>query len=381
MISSPIHVLHVVNSLQPGGMENGIVNLAHHLPPRLIHTSVACLEQPGSFAERLPSGCVVHLLGKGDAFTMAAVERLRAVIQQTRPQILHTHNLGPLIYAVLAAGARTAGPVILQGEHAELDAEELRIRRLWQRRVLYRAVACVHTVSDSLRRQLQRTGLRARHMEVLRNGVDVEWFKPGDGLDARRKLGLPASAQVIGLVGRFGPYKRHDFLLDAFGRVAAGNPGVHLLLVGGGGPEEGRVRALVAQHPQRERIHVCGLQRDLRCYYQAMNLLVIPSLNEGLSNVLLEAMAMGIPSLAHDACGNSEIILDGVTGRVMPMTHAGELAEAIARSLLEPEKLVAMGQASRVTTEREHSIDRMMERYTHLYERLTVGRGTMGQAM
>jgi glycosyltransferase involved in cell wall biosynthesis len=365
----PIRVLHLVNSLEPGGMENGVVNLARHLPPEEFATGVCCLEREGAFAARLPATTPVFVLGKGGGFSLAAARRLRETLARERPDVLHTHNLGPLIYAALATRGGF-GPAILQGEHAQLAPEELSPKRLWQRRVLFRCARCVHTVSSSLRDDLRRAGLPGGHVEVLLNGVDTGRFQPGDRAAARQQTGLPAEAVILGMVGRFGPFKRHALLVEAFHALGQRLASAHLLIVGAGGPEEANVRAQAAGSPLAGRIHFTGLQRDLRPFYQAMDLLVVPSVNEGLSNTLLEAMASGVPALAHDACGNAEVITPGVDGVVAALESPGRLAVLLEELLRQPARLVEMGRNARAKAERDYSLERMMAGYAALYRRL-----------
>src|SRR6187551_2028213 len=99
---TPLRVLHVVTSLEPGGMENGVCNLANALALRGIETTVACLERSGPFADRLPNPKAVEILGKRNGFSPRATLALWKTIRRLRPHVVHTHNLGPLIYGSLA---------------------------------------------------------------------------------------------------------------------------------------------------------------------------------------------------------------------------------------------------------------------------------------
>lgn len=365
-MNTAIPVLHVVLSLEPGGMENGVVNLANGLDDQEFRIEVCCLNRAGDFASRLKNRKMVRVLDKQPGFSWTAVRRLREVFKQVQPAIIHTHNLGTLIYSVLARPGKACLP-ILHGEHAEFAPADLTLRRRIQRALLYGRVEKIVPVSDSLGEHLIAHGAPASKIVAINNGVDTERFVPGDRAAARQRLGLPQGAVVLGMVGRFGPYKRHDLLLGAFEQLAKVNQDAHLLFVGGGGPEEGRVRQLVEHSPARARILWAGFQQDPRSHYQAMDLLVLPSFNEGMSNAALEAMASAVPVLCHTACGHADIIQDGENGYVCKIEHADGLARLLAELLNRREELAATGRSGRDFVVQKLSWQRMREAYASLY--------------
>ena len=359
-------ILHVVNSLEPGGMENGVVNMARALEPCGFEIHIACLERRGAFAGRLPHPGRVTVLGKARGFSPSAALRLAAAISRLRPDAIHSHNLGALIYASLATlgGRRTA---LIHGEHSQLTADELSPRRLRQRRWFYRACRAIHTVSHPMRDELLALGFSAEKISVIPNGVDTAHFAPGDRAAARAALGLPADAVCIGIVGRFGPFKRHAVLLDAFAEIAARFPAAHLVVAGTGGSTEPAVRAHALASPHAARIHWLGFQSDPRACYQALDLLAIPSANEGLSNVALEAMACAVPVLANSGCGHEHIITSGTDGLIAGLATPAALTAQLAALLAQPERLVDFGQKARTKTLRDFSIDAMADAYASLY--------------
>ena len=378
MPQAPIRVLHVVNSLEPGGMENGVVNVASRLDPAAFQVQVCCLERVGKFAARLPGHVPVQVLNKQPGFSVWTVFSLARVIAQFGPSVLHTHNLGPLIYASLAKGLGQWQP-ILHGEHSQLNEDELSPRRMRQRRWLYHGCRCVHTVSESLRHHLLELGLTSEKWEVIANGVDTQRFRAGDRAAARRSLGLPGEGLVVGMVGRFGLLKRHTLLLDSFALLAQRMDNVRLLIVGGGGPEEQRVIEQAKASKVSARIHLAGFQNDTAPFYQAMDLLVVPSVNEGLSNAVLEAMASGIPAVCHTACGNAEVITSGADGFVAPLDNVEALAAQLQETLASPARLAWMGQKAREKVVGRFSLATMAENYARLYRELVVGSRPINQ--
>ena len=366
-----MRILHVVNSLEPGGMENGVVNMARALEPRGFEIHVACVEHRGVFAERLPHPRRVTVLGKTGGFSPRAALRLATEITRLRPDVLHSHNLGALIYASLATGGGRRATLI-QGEHSQLTPGEITPRRLRQRRWLYRACRAVHTVSHPMRDELLALGFSAEKISVIPNGVDTAHFTPGDRRAARRTLALPEDAVCIGIVGRFGPFKRHAVLLDAFDEIAARFPAAHLVIAGTGGSEEASVRVRAEAAPHAARIHWLGFQSDPLACYRALDLLAIPSVNEGLSNVALEAMSCAVPVLANLGCGHGRIIASGADGVIADLATPAALAAQLTALLAQPERLADFGQKARAKMLRDFSLGAMAGAYERLYRSLEV---------
>ncbi len=366
---SAIRVLHVVTSLEPGGMENGVCNLARALTDRGVETSVACLERSGPFAARLPDPSAVIVLGKTSGFSLKAVFALWKEVRRLRPRVIHTHNLGPLIYGALATWWGRSVP-LLQGEHSQLAPWELTSRRLKQRRRLYKACRAIHTVSEPQRDELIKLGFPGERIEAIPNGVDTARFRPSDRNAARQLLGLPSDSVVLGLVGRFGPHKGHQTLLEAFGMIAQMHPRAVLTFLGGGGSEEQDIVASVANHPSRDRVHVSGFRSDLEACYPALDLLVLPSTNEGMSNAAIEAMACGVPVLANAGTGNEAILTSGHDGWISDLRQAEALAAELTKCLADPAKMRFAGEKARQTVESRFSLVQMVDAYHRLYRRL-----------
>jgi glycosyltransferase involved in cell wall biosynthesis len=362
-------ILHVVFSLEPGGMENGLVNVARRLDSAAFNVHVACLERKGLFAARLPDPSRVCLIGKSPGFSSSGVLKLARLIHQVKPDVIHTHNLGPLIYAALATGLGRWRP-ILHGEHGQLTGDHLSARRLRQRRWFFRCCRRIHTVSEGLRQDLLANGLADTRIEVVGNGVDTDFFQPASRKSAREQLGLAADGPVVGIVGRLCPYKRQAELIDLFPAVVRQFPNAQLLVVGGGGPDAERVEKLAGHSAVRQHIHLSGFQNDLRPYYQAMDLLAAPSLYEGLSNVVLEAMACGVPVLSHQACGNAEVVRHGKAGWVVDLREPAQLLEAVTAMLSDPARLIDMGRQAREDVMHSFSISTMVQHYERLYREL-----------
>ncbi len=365
-----IRVLHVVDSLSPGGMENGVVNISQRLQENGFDFHVACLRHKGDFAKRLARPDQVVVMGKTSGFSLQTVRNLRRHIRTIQPDVVHSHNLGALIYAALATFGGLTPPVV-HGEHGQLGAVDTAKKRLWQRRIFFAFCRRVHVVSTGLRDNLHQWGLRSWHPIVATpNGVDTTRFSPqwdGERNKIRKELGFDETDQVIGIVGRLVAVKRHRMLLEAFTELAAEFPRLHLLVVGDGGEGREGVITAMREHPLAARVHWVGHQDNLPRFYQAMDLLTAPSELEGLSNAVLEAMATGLPVLGHVACGNSEVIQDGQNGLLSSLNSPQELAAALRAALLDHSTLRKLGQSARESVLRDYSMEAMVRSYSRLY--------------
>lgn len=381
-MSGRMRILHVVDSLRPGGMENGVVNMAHQLAGT-HEVAVACLRRGGAFETRLPSSCEVFGLGKGQGFTPGAVWRLAKLIRRWKPDVLHTHNLGTLIYGIASRLAGGGGVPICHGEHGALRPFEMTTKRKLQRRFLYSRCSLIHGVSRELADNLEKEwGLSGPGgVRTVLNGVDCAKFRPaGDGLRAAwDRLGLgprEEEAMVIGVVARVAPTKRHPFLVDAMERLRQrpGVPPIHLLIVGGEGGAGDALKERLAGSPVADHVHWVGFQDATLTYYQAMDLLAIVSEKEGLSNAMLEAMACGVPVFSHTACGGAEVLEDGVTGFVREVTGGGSLADGLDPVLRDRAALGAMGSKARARVQERFSLQAMADNYRALYREAAAGR-------
>jgi glycosyltransferase involved in cell wall biosynthesis len=258
---------------------------------------------------------------------------------------------------------------ILHGEHgfpqSQRTPESLR-----QRRFFYRACKRVHAVSQGLHDELVQFGMPENKIETVSNGVDTDRFSPYDSTIARKEVNLSAEGPIIGMVGRFDPLKCHLALIAAFEGLSQKLTTAQLLIVGQGGQIYDQVLARVKSSPVASRIHMVGFQPEPKRFYQAMDILVVPSLSEGMSNVVLEAMSSGIPVLGHTACGNAEIITAGKDGILANLKTPKDLEKEIVTAVSDVGRLKQIGHSARQTILSRFSIATMVQNYADLYQRV-----------
>lgn len=380
----PPLVAHVVHSLRVGGLENGLVNLINRMPAERYRHVVVCLSTYDHFAERIARDDVeVLALHKQEGKDPMLYWRLLWLLRRLRPDIVHTRNLGAVEAQLPAwlAGARGR----IHGEHGR-DIGDLmganrryRLIRRLMRPFVHRYVPLSRQLADYLH---DSVGVPYARMTRIVNGVDVEHFRPDDDGQARAALlserGWPEGSVVVGWVGRMEPIKNPVGLVEALARLQFIAPGsgdrARLVLIGGGS-QRAAVEAAVKEHALGDRVWLPGSRDDVPELLRALDLFALPSLAEGISNTILEAMASGIPVVATTVGGNVELVDSGKTGELVPASDPDALAGALALYLEQPQRLSIDGLAARARAVETFSIDGMVSAYTDVYDRVLSPRG------
>ncbi len=368
-------IAHVVHRLAVGGLENGLANLINHMPAGRYRHAVVCLAGYTEFRQRIRRADVeVIALDKREGHDVGLYLRLWRVLRRLRPAIVHTRNLGTLEAQALAVLAGVPGRV--HGEHGwngpGPEAEPPRHHRL--RRALRPLVGCYVALGAEIERYLERRiGAAPARVRRIYNGVDTVRFHPGgEGRRAVLPAGFaPADAIVIGSVGRMQRVKDQPLLARAFARLLECNPALRgrlrLVLVGDGElkPE---VEAILAAADARALAWLAGERADVPALMRALDLFVLPSRAEGVSNTVLEAMASGLAVVATRVGANAELIEAGCTGELVPAADAAALAQALAAYLDDPARIARQGAAGRARAEACFSLEVMVDEYLALYD-------------
>lgn len=367
-------VMHVVLRFDTGGLENGIVNLINHLPGTAYRHAVVALTEVTEFRQRvLPSDVEFIALHKGPGHGVWLYPRLFALMRRLRPAIVHTRNLAALEAAVPACLAGV--PVRLHGEHGrDVDDLDGRNRKYqWLRRLYRPFVTHYVPLSRDLASYLvERVGVAAHKVTQIYNGVDTVRFRPqaqpaviaGCPFD-------PAQHWLIGTVGRMQAVKNQVSLAQAFIRVVVPNPALRerlrLVLIGEG-PLRAQCLAVLDAAGVADLAWLPGERSDVAEIMRGLHCFALPSLAEGISNTILEAMASGLPVIATAVGGNGDLVAHGRTGILLPAADVAALADALASLALAPERATAMGAAGRATVEARFSLMAMVSAYRNLYD-------------
>lgn len=373
-----IKILHILHSLQVGGLENGVVNLINRLDPERFDHAICCITSAGPMAERLARPVEIHCLGKGSGRDYLLPLKIARVVGKVRPDIVHTRNWGTIDGII---GARLAGVGrIVHGEHGREAADPTGAngRRMMARKAFSPLVSRFVAVSADLREWLvDGVGIPGRKVVQIINGVDADRFSPPvSKTQARSKLGLASDGFVVGTVGRLDPVKDFQTLLRGFARMAGGCADTlrPRLVIAGSGPEEARLRALAEELGMAAVVAFLGERGDIPEVMRALDVFVLPSIAEGISNTVLEAMASGLPVVATGVGGNLELVEDGETGFLFAPGDAERLAERLGFLGSSPDLTVRCGGKGRVAVEERFSLARMVAEYGNLYSSVREGR-------
>ncbi|MGH8671017.1 MAG: TIGR03088 family PEP-CTERM/XrtA system glycosyltransferase [Burkholderiales bacterium] len=368
-------IVHLVYRFGVGGLENGIVNLINHMPEARYRHAIVSLTDHSDFTERLwRSDVQVIDLHKRRGHDLSWMSRFWRVLRQLRPDIVHSRNLAALEGQVIAAAAGVAGRV--HGEHGrdvfDLQGKNLKYNLL--RKAIRPLVHRYITVSRDLQNWLQETlGVDPDRISQIYNGVESERFHPRS--EARGEFGPPGFAGeqtlIIGSVGRMEAVKDFPNLVRAFLHLLKTEPGAQerlRLVIVGNGPSRNECLGLLAGAGAQSLAWLPGERSDVDVLMRGMDLFVLASLGEGISNTILEAMASGLPVVATRVGGNLELVGPQKNGLLVPPADPVALAQALRVYWLNPQMSADHGRASRVTVESRFSIPSMVNEYLRVYD-------------
>jgi sugar transferase (PEP-CTERM/EpsH1 system associated) len=374
-------IAHVVHRLDFGGLENGLANLLHRLPEERFRHAVVSLTDYSSFRERLPADVPVIALHRRAGQDWGLYLKLWRTFRALRPALVHTRNLATLEAQVAAWAAGV--PARVHGEHGR-DVHDLdnRSRRyVWMRRILSPLVQRYTAVSRELSDYVTGdVGIAATRVTRICNGVDTQRFSPQSPQSPRPPLpdaeaaGRLGGRLLVGTIGRMQAVKDPLNLVKAWIALCRQHPCLGSragLVMVGEGPLRPQAQALLAEAGLAGSSWLPGARHDTAEILRTLHLFALPSLAEGISNTILEAMASGLPVVATDVGGNSELVQDGITGQLVPRDQPQALAQALASYLEDGDLRDRHGTAARERAVREFSLDVMVSRYCEIYESLT----------
>jgi len=307
-------------------------------------------------------GVPVHFLRTGRWYSPWQITRMRRLLSRGRFDIVHTHKGGDLSLALLASW-RLGLPCLVnqRGVNFPLGANryKYRLRRLDR----------VVVVSQDSKDVMVRCGVPAEKIRVIYGGVDLERFAPHPELRAtvREELGVPTEATVSLVAANLVRQKGHGDYLQAAASLRESHPELWHVFAGGGGQQRWRDRA--AELGVADRVVFAGFRRDMERLYASADLSVMPSFaGEGVSGVLREAMACGVPVITTDVGGNAELVRDGENGLVVPVRDATALGAAIERMIADREFAKRCAETGRELVANEFSDRARARRIFALYE-------------
>lgn len=363
-------ILHVIDSLHLGGAQEVVMNLATCGDRMAFRHEVATMHGHGVYWDRMRAlGIPLHSLSPHKLFPWYAAS-LPALLARGRFDVLHCHLVASNIFAK-PVGALARVPVIINHDHTNDDYRASQRVRLALDSLSNRLATHLIAVSDSCRQFLiSREGIPSDKITLVQNAIDLARFSKSCGTReaARRALGIPPGTRVVAGVGRLNPQKNFALFLRVAEQVAARHPEA-VFVIAGEGPEEPLLRGLAAASGLGGKVRFAGYVADTRQVYLAADILLMPSLFEGLPMTLLEAMAMEVPVVASALDGISEVVEHGTDGLLAASGTPHGFAEAIDRLLSDPDLAARIGGNAARKIQARFSAGRMCSEVEAIYHR------------
>lgn len=368
-------VLHVMYRFDTGGLENGIVNLINHMPAEAYRHAVLALTEVTDFKLRIQRTDVeFYALNKPPGQGIWQYPTLFRLFRQLRPHIVHSRNLAALEVQVPAWAAGV--PVRIHGEHGrdvgDLDGSNVtyqRMRRVYKPFV-HRYIALSRDLDDYL---VQKVHVPPSRITQAYNGVDTDRFCPApDGPQTIDGCPFdPVRHWLVGTVGRMQTVKDQTLLAQAFVQAVHKDPALKQrlrLVMVGEGPLRAKAQGILEAAGVADLAWLPGERSDVADIMRGLHAFALPSLAEGISNTILEAMASGLPVIATAVGGNADLVQQPDTGVIVPAADAAAMAQQLLAFANDPERSRAMGMAGRQRVLSTFSMQAMVSTYQGVYD-------------
>jgi glycosyltransferase involved in cell wall biosynthesis len=363
-----VRLLLVIPTLVRGGAEKQLTLLATGLARDQFDVHVAVLTHTGPYEETLrAAGIPVTVIGKRWKIDPLAYSRLRRLMKQLRPDIVHTWLFAANAYGRQAARSADIKHIVA-GERC-VDPWKSPVL-LSIDRVLARYTERIVTNSSGVKEFYVSKGLPAAKFEVIPNGIAP--FVPAQQVprgDLLKELGLPSEARLLGAIGRLWPQKRVKDLIWAADLLKSARDGVHLLIIGDG-PLRPSLERYRDQSQIQDQVHFLGERKDVARLLPHLSALWLASEYEGQSNAIMEAMSAGVPVIATDIPGNRDLVVPDETGYLVAVGDRSAFTRITHELLDDPDRALRLGAAARERMLREFTVERMVDRHGELYRRL-----------
>jgi glycosyltransferase involved in cell wall biosynthesis len=361
-------VFLMTNSLEVGGSEQQFVALVEALSRERFEIQPACLRRIGGLAPRV--GEIPEFPPGGSLFYMQSHRaRLAIARYMRRHQTRIAHAFDFYTNLMMVPAARIGGVAVVLGSHRQLG--DLLTRAQFRVQLLaFRMCDRVICNSRAAAERLRKVGLPEHKLEIIPNGLPERLF-----VHCAAAIPRPPGGVRVGMIARMNdPVKNHPAFLRAAARVARALPETEFLLVGDG-PLRSKLQVMAGDLGIAERVHFAGERHDIPAMLSSMDVSVLISSSESLSNVILESMAAGVPVVATDVGGNSELVTDGETGVLVPPGDEDRLVEVLLRLARDASLRLHYARRGRELMRSNFHIDVICRRYEGLYVSLLEKKG------
>lgn len=365
MEKSKLKIVHVVLSLDIGGMENVIANIISKIDKKAFTVIVVCLLNKGPLVAKVEKMGAKVLLVKRmvRGFSLLYPYSLLSVLKKEEPDLIHSHSGSWLTAAITS---KYTGIPHIYTEHGRHYPDPKLI--IFLEGLYSRFTKKIVAVSPMLAGYLKKTlKINSDKIELIENGVDIAHYRPQEKCAAiKNELGLSPDTKVIGIIARLSKVKNHYILLLAFKQIISKKKNVRLLIVGDG-PEHLNIENAIKELGLSKYCFLLGERHDIPELLSVMDVFVLPSLSEGTSLSLLQAMSCGKPVIVSKVGGNLKIVKNGVTGFLVPASPPELLAEALGQILTHDHLAKTLGLEARKLIFQKFNLDEMVKKYESLY--------------
>jgi glycosyltransferase involved in cell wall biosynthesis len=367
----PTKIAHAVYSLMIGGSEVLAWRIAKALNINGVYDcSLYAVDRGGPLSDALSADKIKYrVFSRKSRIDLRLLGALAAQLRADKIQLVHTHHLGQLLYAGLAA--RLVGAKVVHTEHEFYSLSNRRLQiLLW---FLVKMADVVTAVNDPVSSFLRdQVGIPSPKIVTIQNGIDISPYLAAMPI-ARSELGWSNNDVVVGCVARLEPEKGVAILLEAFSLVLKHQPNAKLLIAGDGGERE-RLRSTSGRLGLNGSVHFLGTRSDIPEVLATCNVVALPSIHEGLPMALLEAMAAGKAVVATRVGAIPDVVRDGRSGLLVPPGNVTSFAQALSFLIGDQNKRQEMGVEAHKVVKESYSFNRMIESYEALYQSVLSGR-------
>ncbi|BCJ87757.1 glycosyltransferase [Effusibacillus dendaii] len=374
-MAAPAKILYIIGGGEFGGAEQHLLGLIQSLDREQWEPHVIVFYQ-GELAERLQQLQIpVSVISLQTARTLFGLRAVRKLIGAIHPDIVHTHGVRANLAGRLAKLSLPSGFKLITTIHSVL---ELDYPVPWKRAIFgflekrtWFLVDHFILVSRAMQQTLYQKGLPQNRTSVIHNAIRLPDQPPARPSFSRLRaeLQLPQDAVLVGTVARLHKVKGHSYLMRAAGMLQNQFPDVHYVWIGGG-ELEAELKQAAIEAGLQQRIHFLGVRQDVAELLPQFDLFVLPSVSEGLSIALLEAMMSGVPVIATAVGGNPEVVAEGEDGMLVPSQDADALCSAIQSALSTPEQMKRMGQTGQQKVFQYYSLQRLVQETEEIYKKM-----------
>ncbi len=366
-----VNVLLLTSSLERGGAERQVVELAKSLDPSVFRVFVCSLSNDNPLADQLgPIRERFTVIEKRGKYDVGLIGRVRKYMKSNRIDVVHSFMFDAEIVGRLAGRLAGVPAIICSNRCPHWQRKKF---KLWVARAT--AICFDRMIANSYAGMLyerDQQRVSAGKLCVIPNGVDTHRFRPGSAPTLRDDLNIPRDAVVVGMIAHFRGNKDHDTWIRAAAAVLRAQPDTIFVSAGSADGDTdqhnfGRARRLCRDLGIEGSVRFLGPRADVTDVYSMLDMKVLSSRFEGTPNVVLEAMAAGLPTIVTDVSDNARLVRDGISGFVFPMGDAEMMAQRLIELVGNKPLRDQMGNAARLRAVEDYSVEALAQRTGDVY--------------